>query len=1252
MAKIKFDFTGNLAEANLILATKSGRKLGSIPATDIVFKDSLNSYSEISFRVDKYDNGTKLRLWEQIKDFKLIYCPELDLWFEISLDVNESNDVSKTVNGKTLCEAELSQIMLYNIEINTQTDIERDDYTKPTVFFNEEDPSISLLNRITEKIPHYKISKVDVSIAGIQRTFSFDGKSLYDAFQEVAEEIGCLFVFDSSTTENGLPKREIKVYDLMNSCNDCGYRDENMAVCPKCGGTDIAEGFGKDTGVFISTDNLADNITFTTDTDSVKNCFKVEGGDDLINATLRNCNPNGTDYIWYISDELKEDMSSALVDKINQYDTQYSNYRTSKEISINSEAVAKYNQLVTKYNPIAKPFGINNGDGFSEASSTINGYSALMNLYYDAIDMSLFLQSQMMPSTGTSDTDAGEQSGLLTAENLSPVAVTISDAPLASVESAILGLAKIYVKSNYMVKIKNSAYSSSSKVWTGNFTVTNVSNDKDTADSENISVTVTNDMVTYVNQKVKKALAQSSTDDLSIVGLFSLDDSDFKSNLKKYCLDSLMIFNNACQGCLDILIEQGYASDPSTDVYKEYKKYYDKLSYIQLEVSVRENEISIVEGKRDTDGSLIQYGLKNYLVEVRDSVQDNLNFEKFLGEDLWTEFCAYRREDKYSNSNYISDGLNNAELFLKARELLEVASKEIYKSAELQHSISANLKNLFTMREFDSLRDGFEVGNWIRVKVDDKVYKLRLIGYEIDYSDPDNSPVEFSDVLKISSGVSDIQSVLQQASSIATSYDSVMRQASQGADGSKIIKGWVSDGLALTNSYISNSKNQELKLDSNGFLMREWLPITETYSDMQLKIINKGLYITDDNWETAKAGIGNFKYYLPNKNGVLEQHDGHGVIADTLVGSFILGENVGVYSSKNNITMNEDGITVTNGVNTVFISPSASESVFSILDKNKNKKFYISNGGSITMDGTVTFKQSETATEINEDGLQFYNDPSGAKLSATLGTLDLAVTDENGDEQIYRTFGMVSDYDKTLDNELVYFGRVDGSGIEGRDGLINPYLVVASSYQKGESDKNGDTTWHWAQGLNLMPGADWGSIKQNGIICMWGDVYVGTNKIHSYCDSRLKTNIVDSDVCSTDIINDIEIKSFDWIASKEHVSAGLIAQQLELVTPEVVSTSDATGGIKAVNYNGLIPYLIKGFQEIDKRLRVCERQNNANSSSIAKAKGDSFSVKTTIRKAEDDTRNRWLDNMTQEEKMPYVNMTIIPKFKVPKKGDE
>ena len=77
-----------------------------------------------------------------------------------------------------------------------------------------------------------------------------------------------------------------------------------------------------------------------------------------------------------------------------------------------------------------------------------------------------------------------------------------------------------------------------------------------------------------------------------------------------------------------------------------------------------------------------------------EKIQSALNFHDFLGEELWLDFAAYRRDDTYSNSNYISDGLNNKELFDKAREFLEIAQKEIYKSATLQHTISSNLKNL------------------------------------------------------------------------------------------------------------------------------------------------------------------------------------------------------------------------------------------------------------------------------------------------------------------------------------------------------------------------------------------------------------------------------------------------------------------------------------------------------------------------------------------------------------------------------
>lgn len=961
--RIKFDSMNNIQHPTLILATRKGRKLGSIPAYNIVFKDNLNSYSELSFRLNKYDNQVECRLWNQVKDFKLIYCKEWDLWFEIYVEIDESNELVKNVIGKTISEAELSQINLYNIEINTEIDISRDDYEEPTVFYNNEYPENSLLDRITEKVPHYEITHVDSSLMNIQKTFSFDNISIYDAFQEIAEEIGCLFIFSSGATPSGGIKRTIAVYDLNTNCNDCGYRGEYIDICPECGGTDLDYGYGDDTKIFISSENLADEITYSVNTDSVKNCFKVEGGDDLINATIRNCNPNGTDYIWYISDDVKEDMSDELVKKIEDYDELYRYYSDEYEMSLNSTSRTKYNNLVEKY-------AVYNED-LKKIDSIITGYPELMNAYYNTIDLSVFLQSALMPSPTNSETSADEQADLLTRTNLSPVAVmSIDTLSEATAENAILAVARTLVKTGYQVKVNDSSLSGTT--WTGNFTVTNYYDEDDTATSNTINITINDDMETYINQKIEKALYNNETDNLSITGLFKLDYSDFCNELEKYCLDSLIIFNDAGQSALDILIEQGIAADSSSDIYTElYYPYYRKLEAIQEEISLRENEIEYIVGKYDSDGDLIKYGLQNYIIDIRDDIQNALNFEKYLGTENWLEFCSYRRDDKFSNSNYISDGLDNAELFKKALELLEVATKEIYKSAELQHTISSSLKNLLTIEEFQPLLDNFEVGNWIRMRVDNDVYKLRLLTYEIDYDDLNKIFVEFSDVLKVVSGLSDVQSIFKQATSMATSYDSVMHQASQGSSGNKRLSEWVEKGLSLTNmKIISGSDNQEITWDNHGFLMKEYFPVTDTFSDKQLKIINKGLYVTDDAWRTSRAGIGNFIYYDPRDK---KTKEGYGVIADTLIGNLILGEEVGIYTSKNDITLNKDGLIITNENNTsisnpvtITMNPNNENGVFSIESDNAGMIMQIDADGKLII-GDSNFV-------VDTDGTAYIND--------------------------------------------------------------------------------------------------------------------------------------------------------------------------------------------------------------------------------------------------------------------------------------
>ena len=485
---IKHDLIGNPEPPAIILANRNGNKLGQLKVNSesVSFKDNFNNACEISFTVNKYINGTIVPLWDKIVDFKLIYCKEWDCWFEIKveLDEEEENEAVKTVFCTQLGQAELSQLFLYNIEINTEKDIERDDY-KASILYDPTNTEASILHRILkDKAPHYSIAHVDHTIARMQRSFSFNGTSICDAFNEIGEEIGCLFKYPSSSNTDGKINRKIYVYDLQQNCNNCGHRGEFTDKCPECGSTDIKYGYGEDTLIFVTSDELASGgIQLVTDVDSVKNCFKLEAGDDLMTATVRNCNPNGTDYIWYFSDSLKEDMSDELVEKLESYNKIYNQYYNEYVSNIDSELLNNYNSLIDKYS-------IYNED-LQHIESPIIGYPKLMNAYYNVVDLSLYLKSSLMPSVEMSETNAEEQAKLLTNESLSPIAVAnVSSASLSTVNSAALSMAKVIVKSTYKIQIKDSELieDENSKYWSGSFIITNYSDEEDTSTSEELYI--------------------------------------------------------------------------------------------------------------------------------------------------------------------------------------------------------------------------------------------------------------------------------------------------------------------------------------------------------------------------------------------------------------------------------------------------------------------------------------------------------------------------------------------------------------------------------------------------------------------------------------------------------------------------------------------------------------------------------------------------------------------------------------------
>lgn len=838
------NYWGELEPPTIVLSTKYHKLLGAINTIDtnsIKTEFNMASAQEISFDVYKELDGVECTLWFSIVDLKYIYVYQYQEYFEISVTVDEDDKTVKHVSGKTACESELSQRILRNFECNTETDILRDDYV-PTVFYNPEKPNASLLHRVLrDKCPDYSIGHVDSTIANIQRTFSTTESDIYSFLTgDIAEEIGCLFTFNSIN-------RIINVYDLKCNCNKCGHRGEFTEICPKCGSTDIDYGYGTRTGIYISTENFADSISIDGDEGAVKNCFKIEGGDDLMTATVANINPSNSEYIYSFSQAMLDDMPEELVNKITTYSAQY--------------------------------------------DSLLPQYESLTEQMYENIDRELYLQTEMMPEIIIPETTAAQELSKLNTEITSTTisVQNIQSLSKTSSDLAVNGMAKVIVDARYNTEIISSSLSNVSggvRTWTGRFKVKSKGLDDDTADGTNdINITITDqNYEQYLYQKIQKTLGKK---DAYFESIFSLEDIDeFKTALTYYSLDSLKSFESSYQTCIEVLIENGVTDQNSVfygvNLYDEmYKPYYDRIVAIQAEMIVRENEILVVHQANEI------------VTAQRKSIQDQLDFRSWLGEDLWIVFSSYLREDTYTNSNYISDGLSNTELIDKAKELFETAKEEIQKSKELQITLTAKLENLLSTKEFEGYKHLFEVGNWIVCKADDILYRLRLIHIGINYGSLNDIDVTFSNVTKIQSGVSDLESILNSAQSMSSSYDYYAHQASQGDIANTSIRDWIKNGLSSALVNISNNNNEEITYDEHGLSAKSYDDILGDYSDEQLRITHSILAFTEDNWKTASLGLGKHDYVYYNTTAEqFQTATGYGLSAKFVQSAYVYGSQI------------------------------------------------------------------------------------------------------------------------------------------------------------------------------------------------------------------------------------------------------------------------------------------------------------------------------------------------------------------------
>ena len=350
---------------------------------------------------------------------------------------------------------------------------------------------------------------------------------------------------------------------------------------------------------------------------------------------------------------------------------------------------------------------------------------------------------------------------------------------------------------------------------------------------------------------------------------------------------------------------------------------------------------------------------------------NKFNLENYFSKKEYLELCSFIKEQEYSNSNYTSDACyTNEDVINKAQELLDRAKNELSVACVQQLSVSTDGFAVLGQRWKDrnSYRDVYEkftLGNWMRIRCGKEIVKARLISIDFDFDSIDTLPLEFSNVTKNNHNIlSDIKSILSQASSISSTYDYVTKQAEQGNEANTKIDDILNRGFNAALAAVLAGDNQDISIDRHGILLRKFLEETDGYSKYQMKMINRNIVMSDDGFKTSKVAIG--LGVLPD--GTL----GYGIWADNIIGGDITcTKNLRIVGANGSVVIDGDRIHFDDGV----ISSSA---VSGLDDSLKNFVASIGNLQS-QIDGEITSWFEEYDPTIDNEPASTWKSDSDKK---------------------------------------------------------------------------------------------------------------------------------------------------------------------------------------------------------------------------------------------------------------------------------
>ncbi len=791
--------SGNYKKPRIFLCEPNKEKICQLDTSETKGSFKFNGLSELSFEVARTYNDLltgEIKVnpyYDKIEAIRLIYIEGVG-YFELQ-GPEIVGDGIKEIKSCTAYSLEclLAQKYLEDFYINTgrvdsvEVIYAGENPIVPVSLYNPTNKSLSLLHLILEKVYGWNIGHVDSSLQKLCRSFEVDRQSVYDfLMNEVCQKFNCYMVFDTvnstiniyaeSLTSKFIGDGFTKVFtvtprfDEVKTVSIGGYKttkwdyDASTGIltlddAPAAGEmVEVVDGALEqwETDVFVTFDNLSQEVKVEYDADAIKTVLTVSYGND---ENVREVNlglPYITDLSYYYTPEwMGEDLCDAYAEYL------YKCNQSQPEYTQNSEKMLEWaNYIEFEEYRLSLQYSLVNSVGEDTIGTYYVRGGTPPNYYYTEVSL-------------PADYTVGVNYYSMNTTNLTEQKVS-----------------KLYSALKWYFNDENEA-SAGHEGW----------------ETEMDKLRVDFSFVSGQFSSLILTLKSVSSDRTSSV---IVDDA----------LNSFLglIWNELGKVPLELLYYEPYKKVQVTNIEagwsqkdsENYGYYYPVVIFLRsLEKAIRERDKNISEYKA-------QYGI---LQQKNAQISERLLMTKNFTEEQLVKLNAFLREDEVHYDDIISTSADSIKDSFKVKQdALENGRIELQKLCQPQLQFSMSMANIYALPEFEPIIDQFQLGKMIKVGIRPGYIKQsRLLQVDINFDDFSDFSCEFGDLVNLRTQ-SDIHAdLLKNAISAGKSVATNSNYWTKGADQTGEIQKKIDEGLldAIT-SIKAMDGTQGVEIDKYG----------------------------------------------------------------------------------------------------------------------------------------------------------------------------------------------------------------------------------------------------------------------------------------------------------------------------------------------------------------------------------------------------------------------------------------------------